>query len=161
MDRTAFTIGKAASASGVPVKTIRYYEEIGLIPKARRSNGAARTGGNRTYDGDSVGRLKFIRSARLLGLSLDDIRVLVRIAQDKGCPSKDPAYRATLLQHLQATEERMKHLSSLRATLRDLLARSSDAMHGTCVTTGCGCMSPTTSASVADVSRRGNTKGET
>ncbi len=176
MDTTALTIGKAASASGVPVKTIRYYEEIGLIPKARRRNEAARTGGTRIFDAESVGRLRVIRSARTLGLSLDDIRALLRIGQEKGCPSQDPAYRATLLRHLEAVEERLNHLSSLRATLRHLLSRSSGAMHSPmhdkCVWTTCACMTPSTidaesigSRPARDgkpaVARRGKAKGKT
>lgn len=148
MDTTTLTIGRAASASGVPVKTIRYYEEIGLIPRARRSNGAARTGGNRIYDAESVGRLRFIRNARMLGMSLGDIRKLLRIAETKGCPSQHSEYRAMLLRHLESVEERLDQLSSLRATLRHLLARSGDTMRSpmrdNCVWTTCACMTPST-----------------
>lgn len=146
MDTTALTIGRAASASGVPVKTIRYYEEIGLIPRARRGNGAARTGGNRIYDAESVGRLRFIRDARRLGLSLGDIRELLRIAETKGCPSQHAEYRATLLRHLESVEERLDQLSSLSAILRRLLSRKGDAMRGQCVWTTCACMTPSTIA---------------
>ena len=54
-----FTIGKAAHASGLTAKTIRYYEQIGLIPKARRHNssGAPHTGGDRIYSETDIGRL--------------------------------------------------------------------------------------------------------
>lgn len=86
-----YSIGEAARAAAVNAKTIRYYEDIGLIPRAQRRAADARTGGDRVYRESEIGRLRFIRQARLVDLSLDDIRELLKIA-DKGCPSTHPAY---------------------------------------------------------------------
>ena len=74
-----FTIGEAARASGLTAKTIRYYEQVGLIPKARRRNSgsAPHTGGDRIYSEADIGRLSFVRHARLVDLSLADIRELL------------------------------------------------------------------------------------
>jgi MerR family copper efflux transcriptional regulator len=68
MDRqTGFSIGEAATAYGLGVKTIRYYEQIGLIPKAARTNVGLHTGGHRLYGEADIGWLRFIWHARLLG----------------------------------------------------------------------------------------------
>jgi DNA-binding transcriptional MerR regulator len=62
-------IGEFAGASGVPAKTIRYYESVGLLPQPRRLDN-----GYRDYDRSAVGRLEFIRAAQAIGLSLGEIR---------------------------------------------------------------------------------------
>jgi len=82
MDRRAagLSIGDAAEATGLSVKTIRYYEQIGLIPKAARTNGGSHTGGHRIYREPDLGRLRFIHHARLFGLGLADIRGVMLIA---------------------------------------------------------------------------------
>lgn len=64
-------IGQVASAAGVGVSTIRYYDELGLITPARR------VGGKRRFDPDVVARLTFVRRAQLAGFSLDDIKSLL------------------------------------------------------------------------------------
>lgn len=137
--RAIFSIGAAAEASGVSVKTIRYYEEIGLIPKAPRSNAAARTGGDRVYTTVDVGRLRFIRRARMLDLGLDDIRDLLALAEN-GCPGAQPEYRAKLERHLGTIEECIQHLLGLRHTIRSLLSAERIACGGAAVWTSCGCM---------------------
>ena len=81
-----YSIGAAARAAGLSAKTIRYYEEIGLIPKAPRRAAGAHTGGDRAYSEADIGRLRFIRHARQVDLGLEDIRELLKIA-DAGCPS--------------------------------------------------------------------------
>lgn len=106
MGGKTFSIGEAAAASGLPVKTIRYYEEIGLIPRAMRTNGSVHAGGHRVYSHADVGRLRFIHHARLFGLSLADIRELVALAEGKGCPSQQPEYRRILKGHLDEIDER-------------------------------------------------------
>lgn len=112
MAEHTLSIGEAAGASGLGAKTIRYYERIGLIPRARRGNRAARTGGNRLYDHADVERLRFIRNARLLGLGLEDIRELL-IAAEGGCPGDQPVYYAKLLSQLAAIDDRIEHLRTL------------------------------------------------
>ncbi|WP_372611797.1 MerR family transcriptional regulator [Halomonas sp.] len=121
MPSETLSIGEAAAASGLSTKTIRYYEKVALIPKARRSNAIARTGGDRVYAEADVGRLRFIRHARLLGLSLDAIRDLLELAEH-GCPGRQPEYRQTLERHLATIEERIQHLLGLQTTIRQLLS---------------------------------------
>ena len=67
----AFTIGEMGKATQTKVETIRYYERIGLLPKPPRT-----TGNYRDYGAPELGRLSFIRRARHLGFSLDQVRAL-------------------------------------------------------------------------------------
>lgn len=139
MAELTLSIGEAARASGLNAKTIRYYEQIGLIPRARRSNRAARTGGNRLYDRADVERLRFIRNARLLGLGLDDIRELL-MAAEGGCPGEQPLYHDKPSSHLAAIDERIAHLRTLRAAVQQLMPRRRESARGGCARAGCGCM---------------------
>lgn len=71
-----FGIGALSSRSGVPVASIRYYEEIGILPKAARRNGR-----HRTYDERILGRLTFVRGSRELGFSLEQVRTLLHLSE--------------------------------------------------------------------------------
>ena len=135
-----FLIGKAAKASDLSVKTIRYYEEIGLIPKAERSNGGVHTGGHRLYTEADVGRLKFIHHARLFGLRLADIRKLLALADSKGCPSKQPEYREMLGRHLREIDERIRHFLGLRTVIEGLMSPARQPAGRKCSWGSCGCM---------------------
>lgn len=133
MDDTPLTIGAAAKACGLTSKSIRYYEEIGLIPKAPRHNDAARTGGNRFYRGPDLRRLRFIRNSRLLGLGLDDIAELLELMEDGRCPGAQPAYREKIERHLLAIGEQIKQLAVLKGTLERLLSLAErGALEGRC-----------------------------
>ena len=134
------SIGDAAKASGLTVKTIRYYEEIGLIPKAGRTNGGAHTGGHRVYNEAEVGRLRFIRHARLFGLRLSDVRDLLALADGKGCPSRQPKYGEILRRHLHDIDERVRHLRGLRATIENLVSPARQRKGQKCSWSTCGCM---------------------
>lgn len=138
MDATTFSIGETAKASGATAKTIRYYEQIGLIPLARRGNLAARTGGNRIYRDADIDRLRFIRNARLLGLGLYDIRDLI-VAAEGGCPGDQPLYHEKLTGHLTAIDDRIEQLLALRSAVERLMARQRGTVAG-CTLAGCGCM---------------------
>ena len=140
MNTRSFSIGEAAKASGLTVKTIRYYEEIGLIPKAGRTNGGAHTGGHRVYTEAGVGRLRFIHHARLFGLNLSDIRKLLALADGKGCPSEQPEYREILRRHLHEIDERVQHLLGLRAAIEDLVSPARRRKGQQCSWNTCGCM---------------------
>ena len=142
MEVRGYSIGKAASVTGLSVKTIRYYEQIGLIPKAPRRNGGARTGGNRVYGEAEVGRLRFVRHARLLGLSLADIRELLAAAEGNGCASELPEYQQVLNRHLHEVDERIRHLLGLRATIEVLLSPGRRPKGEACSWSTCGCMRP-------------------
>lgn len=141
MDGTVtFLIGEAAKASDLSVKTIRYYEEIGLIPKAERSNGGVHTGGHRLYTKADVGRLSFIHHARLFGLRLPDIRKLLALADGKGCPSQQPEYRELLRRHLNNIDEHIQHLLVLRAAIDNLVSPARRRKEQKCSWSTCECM---------------------
>ena len=147
MEARAFSIGDAAAASGLPVKTIRYYEEIGLIPRAVRTKGGARGNGRRIYNDAYVGRLRFIHHARLLGLSLADIRELLALAEAKGCPSRQPEYRKVLQRHVNEIDDRVRHLLGLRAAIEGLMAPARHGNAAECSWDTCACMTPAQPAS--------------
>ena len=148
----AYSIGEAARATGLSAKTIRYYEQVGLIPKAPRRAGAARTAGDRIYSEADVGRLRFIRHARMVDLGLDDIRELLRISE-AGCPSTHPAYAAVLRRHVRTIDERINHLLGLRGAVHRLLNRRSAAGDGCCTWETCGCMRACIAGAGGDQSR--------
>ena len=106
-------IGRAAKASGVSVKMIRHYEAIGLLGKV------ARTFANyRVYGERDVHNLRFIRRARSLGFSIDDIRVLLSLWQDKKRPSA--AVKKVAGAHMAVLEQRIAEMQSMLTTLRHL-----------------------------------------
>ena len=115
------TIGDLAKRTDTKVETVRYYERIGLLPAP------ARTGGNyRSYDGDNLGRLSFIRRARGLGFSIDQVRELLDLAdqRDRSCEAVDIIAR----QQLAQIERKIADLTALRDELADLIGR---CKHGT------------------------------
>ena len=150
-----FAIGEAAEASGLPIKTIRYYEEIGLIPRAMRTNGDVLGGGHRIYSDADVGRLRFVHHARLFGLSLADIRELLALAEGKGCPSRQPEYRKILGRHLDEIDERVRHLLGLRAAIEGVMSPARHENAGECSWGTCACMRPTEPASSSAVTPSG------
>lgn len=111
------TIGKLASLAGVTPDTLRYYERLGLVPAPPRTNG-----GYRLYDPALAERIGFIRKAQALGLTLEDIREVLRVA-DKGTPPCEHV-RAALAQRLRDVDARIAELHTLRQTLSQALARS-------------------------------------
>jgi DNA-binding transcriptional MerR regulator len=74
-------IGAIAAQAGVPIKTIRYYEDVGLLPKAQRT-----AAGYRLYAADAADRLQFIKKAQRLGLRLEDIKDILDLADRGRCP---------------------------------------------------------------------------
>ncbi|MEX2450031.1 MAG: Cu(I)-responsive transcriptional regulator [Rhodospirillales bacterium] len=106
-------IGQAAERSGVPAKTIRYYESIGLIPPAGRLEN-----GYRDYDGESVRTLHFIHRSRKLGFSLSDIGNLLTLWQDKNRASAE--VKRLALSHIEQLDARINELEAIRRTLIDL-----------------------------------------
>ncbi|MER9355707.1 Cu(I)-responsive transcriptional regulator [Mesorhizobium sp. M0514] len=111
-------VGDAAARSGLPAKTIRYYEEIGLIAPGRAGNGY------RDYSSDDIHRLAFLRRARNLGFSIDDCRQLMALYRDRSRASHD--VREIAAAHVSAIEEKVRELQSMRTTLQTLI----QACHG-------------------------------
>ena len=106
-------IGEASKATGVSAKMIRHYESIGLIPAADR-----RDSNYRDYAADDVHRLGFIRRARDLGFSIDEIRDLLRLWTDRRRSSRD--VKALTLAHLEDLDARIALLGEMRSTLAHL-----------------------------------------
>lgn len=106
-------IADVARQTGLPPKTIRYYEEIGLITPDRGANGY------RSFGADHLAKLAFLARARHLGFSIAQCRMLLALWQDRGRASAD--VKALALRHLDEIDEKMAALAALRATLADLV----------------------------------------
>ncbi|TDR93185.1 Cu(I)-responsive transcriptional regulator [Enterovirga rhinocerotis] len=106
-------IGEASAASGVSAKMIRHYEEIGLVPRAGR-----RDNSYRDYDAADVHRLRFIRRARDLGFSMDQIRMLLRLWSDQGRSNAE--VKAIALDHVRELEDKIAQLRDMADTLTHL-----------------------------------------
>lgn len=117
-DGATVTVGEAGDAAGLPAKTLRYYEEIGLVVPDRRGNGY------RAYRSSDVHRLRFLKRARSLGFSIDDCRVLMSLYSDPGRSSAE--VKTLAIEHRAAVERKIAELMSLRNELDRLI----DACHG-------------------------------
>ncbi len=106
-------IGQAAAASGVSAKSIRHYEENGLIPKARRT-----FANYRLYSQSDVHTLRFIKSARSLGFSIADIARLLQLWQNQKRNSAD--VKKLALQHVTELETKIREMQSMADTLKQL-----------------------------------------
>ncbi|MEA1085033.1 helix-turn-helix domain-containing protein [Sphingomonas sp. CD22] len=108
------TIGKLAGATGTKVETIRYYEQIGLLPAPARS-----AANYRTYDAAHLRRLSFIRRARDLGFSIDQVRELMGLAdrRDQSCMAVDVIAN----QHRDAITRKIADLTALAGELDTLI----------------------------------------
>jgi len=107
-------IGEAAAATGVSAKMIRYYESIGLIRKSARSDS-----GYRHYDDRDLHMLHFVRQARKLGFSLEQIRELLSLWQDQQRASRD--VKAIASSHIDELDRRIQEMTVMRETLSHLV----------------------------------------
>ena len=112
---TGMNIGEAAQASQVSAKMIRHYESIGLIGPARRTEA-----GYRVYGPQEVQVLQFIHRARALGFSLEQIRGLLALWQDKSRASAD--VRALARGHIEELNRKIAEMEAMRRTLETLAA---------------------------------------
>ena len=106
-------IGQASERSGLPTKTIRYYEDIGLLKPARRGNGF------RDYADRDVHELRFIARARGLGFSVEECRHLLELYRDTGRASADVREAAAF--HIAAIRSKIDELRSMERTLSRLM----------------------------------------
>jgi len=108
-------IGEAAKASGVSAKMIRYYEQIGLIPKATRSES-----GYRSYGDSDVHSLRFVRRARDLGFPVEQIAQLLALWRDRSRASSK--VKTVALKHIAELQARIADLQIMSQTLEHLVA---------------------------------------
>lgn len=113
-ERSGFTIGELAKATGTRAETIRYYERIGLLPAPGRSSG-----NYRLYGPDDAERLAFVRRSRGLGFAIEEIRALLALAdqKDRDCAEVDGIARG----HLTDVERKITDLERLAKELRHLI----------------------------------------
>ena len=112
-------IGTVAKTTGIPAKTIRYYEEVGLTPPPDRAEN-----GYRDYRKRDIETLRFVQRSRKLGFSIRDVGNLLTLWQDKHRASSD--VKRLALEHIRDIEDRIDELKSIRDTLVQL----TDTCHG-------------------------------
>ncbi len=119
------TIGKVATQTGMNIETIRYYEKLGLVCAPMRTEG-----GTRLFDRDSIQRLFFIKRARELGFSLDEVRALLQLSSD----SKVDCHSAQSIaeKHLQDILKKIEDLNQLANVLLELSGKCSVANSSSC-----------------------------
>jgi MerR family copper efflux transcriptional regulator len=116
MTDRGMTIGEASASSGVSAKMIRYYEGVSLIRAADRTSA-----GYRLYDDVDVKTLRFLKRARGLGFSVEQMRDLLALWRDEG-RSKAEVRRLALC-HAEALEAKAREIQEITAALRDLARR--------------------------------------
>ena len=117
-DKRPLNIGQASERTGLPVKTIRYYEDIGLVAPTRRDNGY------RQFDDRDLHKLGFLQKARHLGFSIEDCEALLALYEDKNRSSAN--VKRLAIAHIEEIDRKLAELQSLRDTLGHLV----EACHG-------------------------------
>lgn len=113
-DSHLLLIGQIAALSGIPIKTIRYYEELGLLKSLGRSEG-----GYRQFSLEVLTRLAFIKRAQNLGLSLQEIREILKVYDQGKLPCGEA--KEKLEDKLFQIDQQIKQLQTLQAELKGLL----------------------------------------
>lgn len=116
MEKAYHSIGELAEATDTKVETVRYYERIGILPAPKRTSG-----NYRAYSADHLARLSFIRRARDLGFTLDQVRALLALADQKkqDCGTVDALAR----EHLAEIDRKISDLKALRRELSGLIGQ--------------------------------------
>jgi MerR family transcriptional regulator, copper efflux regulator len=118
-------IGELSTRSGVPAKTIRFYEHIGLIERASRTSNRYRS-----YGESDVQTLRFIHRARGLGFSVAEVNALLALYRDRRRASRD--VKRLALEHVAELDRRIADLTAIRDTLADLARRCHGDMRPEC-----------------------------
>lgn len=125
------TVGALARRTNVSTKTVRYYEAIGLLPAAVRGEN-----GYRYYPRDTISRLSFIRRAKLLGLTLDEIGSLMALSEDGMCDVISPELQRVLERKVAGCDRQLAEIAAFRETLSSVAARlapcAEDAVGDSC-----------------------------
>ena len=120
-----FTIGNVSQASGVKVPTIRYYEQIGLLPSPPRTEG-----NRRSHDDRDLERLTFIRHSRELGFEIDEIRTLLSLQDQPNVSCEDADAIAS--RHLADVKQKIASLTALQHELERMVVGCSHGRVETC-----------------------------
>lgn len=148
------TIGELARAANVPTSTVRYYERVGLLEPAGRTDG-----NYRVYGEAALERLQFIRAAQATGFTLDDITSLLPL--HAGAPSACKKVQALIRERLAELGKRMDDLRRVERVLKSALVECQKAeTSGHCETLGklakCACCPPEPEVTPARGNRRNN-----
>jgi Cu(I)-responsive transcriptional regulator len=121
LESKILTIGRLAAATGTNVETIRFYEKSGILARPSRTEG-----NYRSYDPEHLNRLSFIRRARDLGFSLDQVKALLKLSDDRAqsCAAVDDIARL----HRDEVERKISDLEALKAELDRII---DTCKHGT------------------------------
>ncbi|KEZ78928.1 MULTISPECIES: MerR family transcriptional regulator [Gammaproteobacteria] len=125
MTQSDLRIGDLARRTGVGAATIRYYGDIGLLPEAGRSEG-----GQRHYGPPHVERLTFIKRCREMGFSQNDVRTLLKQADQRDASCEDVARLAG--KHLESVRGKLAALHALEESLEDMLHACNGGRIGDC-----------------------------
>ena len=109
------TIGQLSELAGVPRKTIRYYEEVGVLPRPSRSDGRYRL-----YSDIDVRRVELVRRARALDMGLTEVRELVEWASTGSCDDFQERFQEVLRRKLREVDQRIADLEHLKDDLQSL-----------------------------------------
>ena len=123
---SSFTIGRLATAAGVHVETVRFYQRRGLLPEPHRDLGTVRR-----YSKADAEQLRFIKRAQAVGFTLAEVQDLIKARQNRSCMTT----RALAAEKLEAVELRMKELTHLRRELRHWIAECDANGKGACCPT--------------------------
>jgi DNA-binding transcriptional MerR regulator len=127
------TIGAVARALGMSAKTIRYYEEIGLVPHPHREGSGWFSAGRRVYEESEMERLRFVKEARQLDFSIEHIRQLL-VSYENGPPcgcGARPLLKTLIERKLSEIGEAIQALETLRGEMQSLYARTLALEHKT------------------------------
>lgn len=124
-DSARFAIGALSRRAGCKVETIRYYERVGLLPAPARS-----AGGYRLYGTEHLKRLTFIRRARTLGFSIDEVRTLLKLAdeRERSCARA----RVVAADHLEDVRAKIADLKTMERVLTETVARCASGRGSDC-----------------------------
>ncbi len=147
-----YAIGAASKQTGCHIETIRYYERIRLLPPPTRSGS-----GYRRYGLEHLQRLTFVRRARDLGFTLDEIRRLLRLAErrERSCAQA----RSLATTHLRDVQARLKDLRAMERVLKDMIAQCADGTLPDCPLIEALFRAPETPPTGAEAARSSGSSG--
>lgn len=118
-------IGLVSKRTGCNIETVRYYERVGLLPAPVRS-----PGGYRLYGDEHLKRLTFVRRARSLGFSIDEVRTLLKLADERKRPCAE--VRVVAAAHLEDVRAKIADLRAMERVLSETVARCADGKQSDC-----------------------------